>query len=163
MALQLVRRAPCARRSNVGAGECRACRAPHEHGWHLRHTGSFRGTGARHKGKTGRAARALALLKLCPWDLRKRLRMLLAHHEAHEKTAPLSCGVSDFAIEIAICAGASKSRKTAAHPVDPPPTPSAHVSHRTRGARSAPERASSEGRRFRLTADVENQGLAMCW
>ena len=48
-------------------------------------------------------------------------------------------------------------------PVDQPPTPSAHVSHRPRRASSAPERASSEGRRFRLPADVENQGLAMCW
>ena len=48
-------------------------------------------------------------------------------------------------------------------PVDPPPTPSAHVSHRTRRASSAPERASTEGRRFRLPADVENQGLALCW
>lgn len=48
-------------------------------------------------------------------------------------------------------------------PIDPPPTPSAHVSHRTRSAMSAPERASTDGRRFRLPADVENQGLAMCW
>lgn len=48
-------------------------------------------------------------------------------------------------------------------PVDHLPTPSAHISHRTRRASSAPERASSKGRRFRLPADVENQGLAMCW
>ena len=48
-------------------------------------------------------------------------------------------------------------------PVDQPSTPSAHISHRTRRASSAPERASSEGRRFRLPADIENQGLAMCW
>lgn len=48
-------------------------------------------------------------------------------------------------------------------PIDPPPRPTAHVSHRTRGASSAPECASTEGRRFRLPADVENQGLAMCW
>ena len=55
-------------------------------------------------------------------------------------------------------------------PVDPPPAPSPHISRRTRSASSAPERASTEGRRFRLPADVENQGLASlamwlleCW
>ena len=47
--------------------------------------------------------------------------------------------------------------------VDPPVRPTAHVSHRTRGASSAPERASTEGRQFRIPADVENQGLAKCW
>ena len=48
-------------------------------------------------------------------------------------------------------------------PVDLPPRPAAHKRHRTRGASSAPERAETEGRRFRLPADVENQGLAKCW
>ena len=47
--------------------------------------------------------------------------------------------------------------------VTPPRCPTAHVAHRTRRARSAPERPETEGRRFRLPADVENQGLALCW
>ena len=47
--------------------------------------------------------------------------------------------------------------------VTPPPRPAAHVAHFTRRARSAPERPDTEGRQFRLPADVENQGLALCW
>jgi hypothetical protein len=48
-------------------------------------------------------------------------------------------------------------------PVTPPANTVVHIAHRTRKASSAPERASTAGRRFRLPADVENQGLALCW
>ena len=47
--------------------------------------------------------------------------------------------------------------------VDPLPTAPVAPAKATRRARAVAERPSTEGRRFRLPADIENQILALCW